>query len=135
MRVEEMYLIEAEAAAHSNPEQGVALLNSFVKNYRDSKYSCSATDKDAVIEEIILQKRIELWGEGHVFFDIKRLNMSVTRAYEGSNFDDDMAIYNTNGRPAWMNFVIPQSEENYNKAIAGWNNPDPSKAYTAIPLD
>lgn len=135
MRVEEMYLIEAEAIAHADAAAGAAKLNTFVKTYRDSKYSFSSTEKNAVIEEIILQKRIELWGEGHVFFDIKRLDMSVTRAYEGSNFDDDMAIYNTNGRPAWMNFVIPQSEENYNKAIAGWNNPDPSKAYTAIPLD
>lgn len=135
MRVEEMYLIEAEAIAHSNPEQGAALLNKFVKNYRDSKYSFSGTDKKTVVEEIILQKRIELWGEGQIFFDIKRLDLPVVRYYEGTNFDDDLALINTTGRPAWMNFVIAQSEENYNKAIVGYNNPDPTGYYTPIPRD
>lgn len=75
MRVEEMYLIEAEAAAHQNATQGRDLLNSFMQTYRDAKYNCTASSTDAVVNEVVLQKRIELWGEGLTFFDVKRLNM------------------------------------------------------------
>ena len=50
MRVEEMYFIEAEAAAQQNPGNGVTLLNNFMRSYRDASYSCSATSKEDVIE-------------------------------------------------------------------------------------
>lgn len=62
MRVEEMYFIEAEAAAHQNAEKGKELLEKFMKTYRNKTYSCSKTDQDDVIEEIVFQKRVELWG-------------------------------------------------------------------------
>ncbi len=127
MRVEEMYFIEAEAAAHQNAEQGKQLCIDFMKNYRDPNYNIGqAAD---LIDEIVFQKRVELWGEGQTFFDIKRLNMSVTRGYPGTNFYSTTRL-NTNGRPAWMNFVLIRSEENVNKAVVGWNNPDPSDLYT-----
>lgn len=125
MRVEEMYFIEAEAAAHDNAAEGKALLETFMKNYRDPSYVCENTD---VIDEIILQKRIELWGEGTTFFDVKRLDMSVTRGYEGTNWSD-AARLNTDGRPAWMNFCIVITEENNNEALRGYENPDPSGLY------
>ncbi len=127
MRVEEMYFIEAEAAAHQNPALGKQLVEDFMKTYRDPNFSVGqAAD---LIDEIVFQKRVELWGEGQTFFDIKRLNMSVTRGYPGTNFYS-LARLNTNGRPAWMNFVLIKSEENVNKAVVGWNNPDPSDLYT-----
>ena len=132
MRVEEMYFIEAEAAAHQDPARGAELVTTFMTSYRDNTYSCATGSVDAVVEEIVLQKRIELWGEGHTFFDIKRLNMSVTRAYPGTNVTDDNQLLNTNGRPAWMNFVISQSEEDNNKAVVGFNNPDPTSVYTPV---
>lgn len=129
MRVEEMYLIEAEAAAHQNATQGKDLLNSFMQTYRDAKYNCTASSTDAVVNEVVLQKRIELWGEGLTFFDVKRLNMSVTRGYSGTNFSEERRL-NTNGRPAWMNICIVQTEENNNSALIGYENPDPSDVYT-----
>lgn len=135
MRVEEMYLIEAEAAAQLNPGEGVSLLNTFMKTYRDGSYNCTATSKDDVIEEIILQKRIELWGEGQYFFDLKRLNRPVTRVYKGTNISDDLARINTTSRPAWVNFVLSQAEEDNNTGIVGYNNPDPSGVYTPIPKE
>lgn len=131
MRVEEMYLIEAEAVAHNNPAQGVELLNTFMKTYRDANYNCTLTTKDEVVQEVILQKRIELWGEGRSFFDIKRLNMSVTRSYSGTNVPESVQ-YNTTGRPAWMNLVLPKSESTINIAVTHYNNPDPSGKYTPI---
>jgi hypothetical protein len=133
MRVEEMYFIQAEAAAHMNPMQGLNLISKFMKTYRDPNYSCKASSTDALVEEIVFQKRVELWGEGQTFFDIKRLNMSVTRAYEGSNFSGN-SLMNTVGRPAWMNFVILKFEGDNNSAVTQWNNPDTDGCYPVIEI-
>lgn len=130
MRVEEMYFIQAEAAAHVDPAKGAQLLTDFMKTYRiyNGDYTCNATTQEGIIEEIVFQKRIELWGEGQTFFDIKRLNYSVDRKQEGTNFYST-AQFKTNGRPGWMNWVMVQSEQNNNEALVGWNNPDPQPYY------
>lgn len=133
MRIEEMYLIEAEAIAHSSAAQGKQLLEDFMKTYRYPTYSCRASSDEDVIEEIFLQKRIEFWGEGISFFDYKRLNKPVVRGYAGSNFAP-ASLLNTTTRPAWMNFVIVQSEGSSNKAILEYNNPDPSGCYPLVKL-
>ena len=125
MRVEEMYFIEAEAAERLAPGTGITLLENFMKTYRDKQYVYTGSN---AIDEILFQKRIELWGEGLSFFDIKRANVSVTRGYTGTNFFEEWR-FNTNGRPAWMNLCIVNLEENDNPAVKGKNNPDPSKAY------
>ena len=127
MRVEEMYFIEAEAEAHLTGSED--LLISFMTTYRDAEYKCPATTKEELIDEIIFQKGVELWGEGHIFFDYKRLNKSVTRGYAGTNHQD-ASRFNTNGRPAWMNISIVITEENNNQALKGYENPDPTDAYT-----
>lgn len=129
MRLEEMYFIMIEALAHQNADLGKQLLTNFMQTYRDPNYSTLATNQEDVIEEIIFQKRVEFWGEGLSFFDIKRLNMSVTRGYTGTNHVNGQR-YNTNGRPAWMNLVIVQTEQNNNEAVMGFNNPDPSGKYS-----
>lgn len=129
MRVEEMYFIEAEAEAHINPVTGIATLTAFMTQYRDAEYSTNASTLEAALDEIIFQKRVELWGEGQIFFDYKRLNMSVNRGYSGTPFFELLRL-NTNGRPAWMNIVISVSEYQDNQAVNHWNNPDPSDLYT-----
>ena len=131
MRLEEMYFIKAEAEAHSNPAQGLQTLKDFMVNYRNPYYTTSAAGQEAVIKEIILQKRIELFGEGQIFFDYKRLNMPVNRAYSGSNWPST-ARFVTSTRPAWMNFVIVKSEGTNNVAVTNCNNPDPEGAYTVV---
>ena len=128
MRMEEMVMIEAEAAAHLNPIEGRDLLVAFMKSYRDPNYSTTATTKDEVVEEIVFQKRVERWGEGQSLFDIKRLNYSVTRRYEGSNFPLSRQ-FNTDGRPAWMNLCIVDLEKRFNRPLTGYENPDPSGLY------
>ncbi len=127
MRVEEMYFIEAEASAHLNDGEALSLLTNFMTTHRDPSYTCSLSG-DALIDEIVFQKRIELWGEGLTFFDVKRLNMSVTRGYTGTNFEEETR-FNTDGRPAWMNICIVQTEKNNNSALVGYENPDPSGVY------
>ena len=65
MRVEEMYLIQAEATAMAgNPAQGKQILENFVKTYRNPSYQCPANDAASMQEEVWHQRRIELWGEG-----------------------------------------------------------------------
>lgn len=131
MRVEEMYFIEAEAVAHTNPGQGRNLLESFMQTYRFPEYNGSTSSDEALINEIVFQKRVELWGEGQAFYDVKRLNMSVTRWYTGTNFTPASSTFNTVGRPAWMNFCIVNQETDNNPALKGYNTPSPAGLYTA----
>lgn len=123
MRVEEMYLIEAEATAHTSPAAGKQLLESFMRTYRYPEYVCEAADVDGVVDQCFMQKRIELWGEGQTFFDVKRLNKSVIRDYEGTNWPQ-LCRFNTVGRPDWMNLPICDYEGDFNAGFRGYNNPD-----------
>lgn len=127
MRVEEMYFIQMEAEAQQgNLVEGSTQLNKFMKQYRNDQYAFIGSSKEELVEEIFLQKRIELWGEGLNYFDYKRLNHPVTRSYEGTNFPSDFR-FNTTTRPAWMNFVFVTNA--FSGAVENWNNPDPSNCY------
>lgn len=129
MRVEEMYFIEAEAAAHLNPAEGKTLIENFMTQWRDETYKVSEVSN--IVDEIFLQKRIEFFCEGQILFDYKRLNKPVTRFYKGTNWPDERQ-FNTTTRPAWMNFVIVQTEQNNNNALVGYNNPNPSDVYVSL---
>lgn len=132
MRVEEMYFIEAEAKAHINAGEGKTLVENFMRNYRYDTYTATTPSDDALITEIIFQKRVELWGEGQSFFDFKRANLDVTRWYKGTNFEVARNTFNTVGRPAWMNFCIVNQELDNNVALKGFNTPAPNSFYKVI---
>lgn len=83
MRASEMYLIEAEAKARMG-SGGADELYDLVYS-RDKKYTKSTKAGNELIDEIILQRRIELWGEGFGWFDLKRLKKGINRDYEGTN--------------------------------------------------
>lgn len=128
MRVEEMYFIEIEAVLRTKGVgEAQKLLNSFMRTYRYSSYDCSyATSESSFIQEMILQKRIEFWGEGVLFYDYKRLNQSIVRGYPGTNFPA-VARFNTEGRSPQWNIVITRGEIQANPALEGLNNPDPTE--------
>lgn len=126
MRVEEMYFIEMEAKLRTEGvEAAQKLLNSFMQTYRDRAYDCSyATSDLSFIQEMLLQKRIEFWGEGILFYDYKRLDQGITRGYSGTNFPA-VARFNTEGRSPQWNLVITRGEYQSNTALNdGNNNPD-----------
>ncbi len=123
MRVEEMYLIEAEAKAHSDAAAGYALLKDFMAT-RDANYASKIQPTD-VVKEVILQKRIELWGEGIIFYDYKRLGMGVETGYEGTNVPTD-GRYAVDGRMPWWNPCIPEYDTNQNLTLKEQQNPDPT---------
>lgn len=131
MRVEEMYFIEAEALAGSQGVgAGVAALENFVNGYRykRSSYHCSAADMKEFREALMIQKRIEFWGEGLVFWDYKRLELQIVRGYEGHNFpEQDYCLNSIEGYCApWLNGYISADEVGENPAIVP--NPDCSDA-------
>jgi len=127
MRVEEMYLIEAEAVGMSQGlAQGTTLLNSFMQNHRQKDYSCQATNLRDFQLEVLTQERIEFWGEGWGFPNAKRIKPDVIQNYEGTNAPAAIFQINCKGiKPNW-NFVIPKSEVQANSALDGKNNPNPT---------
>ncbi|BFP41809.1 hypothetical protein FGF1_26540 [Flavobacteriaceae bacterium GF1] len=54
----------------------------------DAGYSRSASTGSDLVDEIYFQRRIELWGEGVSWFDLKRLKLLLNRTGEGSNHID-----------------------------------------------
>ncbi|NPE10770.1 RagB/SusD family nutrient uptake outer membrane protein [Prevotella sp. PJ1A] len=129
LRVEEMYLIEAEAVgASKSVAEGVALLNDFMKSYRDPAYNYTGTDLRNFQIEVLTQMRIEFWGEGNAFASAKRLKPNVIQNYDGTNAPADPYKINCEGiKPNWT-LCIPISEVNANRALNGYNNPNPSFA-------
>ena len=115
MRAAEMYLLEAEALARAGQDAAAtAVLNEFMEG-RDPGYTPSGNTGSALIEEIMVQRRIELWGEGFRFYDLKRLNLPLDRT--GANHVD--AVINGKftepaGTSNWT-WKIPIDELNANE--------------------
>ncbi|MCD8313330.1 MAG: RagB/SusD family nutrient uptake outer membrane protein [Bacteroidales bacterium] len=128
IRVEEMYLIEAEAKGRSQSvSAGVSALNEFMQSYRDPSYNCTAASVDDLASAVLDQMRIEFWGEGTAFATAKRLKPDVIQSYAGTNAPGDSFLLNLHGiKPNW-NFCIPDSEVQANKGLIGFESPDPSQ--------
>lgn len=137
IRVAEMYLIKAEAEARSGLDGDAQNTLFQLVSTRDNKYVKSASAGSDLLAEILLQRRIELWGEGFRFFDLKRLNAPLTRI--SSEVTDPAAPVNSTthivskysghhnptlcgvtdvpaGDDRWQYF-IPQDEVNSNSLI------------------
>jgi hypothetical protein len=120
MRVEEMYLIKAEAEAMSGG--GNSTLVDFVSTYRDPSYSFSSSNSADIQEEVYRQRRIELWGEGLNWYDIMRLNKPVDR--RGGGFPNATMVFNIPANDPLLLWRIPQKEIIANPALSeGDNNP------------
>ena len=119
MRVEEMYLIAAEAKTMTDVSTGKALVEQFVNTLRwtdpDSPYVCQASTAEGVRDEIFFQRQIELWGEGFEYLDCLRLNKGVDR--RNANFNPDWA-FNIPAQSAVLLYQIPQAEIEGNPGIS-----------------
>ena len=128
MRIEEMYYILAEGLAMSgNTGEALNVLTNFEKTYRNPSFSTSAATADEIQNVIWNKRRIEFWGEGLSWFDLKRLNKGIDRTKAGY---PDAFIYKLepdNDELAWI-FPIPESEITANKLISeNQNNPTLSR--------
>lgn len=110
MRSAEMYLIEAEALAKSGNETGAkAVFTELMKN-RNPSYATSTKTGQAFIDEVLLSRRMELWGEGFRFLDLKRLNQPLDR--NGSNHVSTVVnqVFTVAAGDKKWEFLIPKSE-------------------------
>ena len=114
MRVAEMYLLHAETAAKSGDEGSARTVLKMLLDKRvdDSSY-VDGLSGAALLNEIYLQTRIELWGEGKSYLAMKRFKATTKRGPnhysnigESISYDDDR-----------MTFEIPQLEIQNNPFI------------------
>lgn len=107
MRADEFYLLNAEAKAHLG-QDGAArqvLSNFLTQRITDVSYLGSLSGQ-ALLNEIYLQTRIELWGEGKSYLAMKRNKATITRGDNHLFFDGESFKYND----PKLTFVIPQAE-------------------------
>lgn len=113
MRLSELYLIAAEAYARANE-------NTLAKKYflafvaqRDPSYVDNGNTGSALADEVMSHRRVELWGEGFRWFDLKRLNLPINRS--GSNFDISFCgfLTKTQSEDGWC-YEIPKDETDTN---------------------
>lgn len=114
MRVEELYLMLAEAQGMQTPGTGATTLTNFVSTYRQPGYKCSTTSKEEFLDEVWKQRRIELWGEGFSYLDLMRFQKGIDR--RGGGYDPTLVfvieptnpvlIYEINTREAQANIAI-----------------------------
>ena len=109
MRLAELYLIKAEALARSGDETGArTTLRDFVIT-RDVAYVMSARTGEELIDEIMTHRRVELWGEGFRFIDLKRLGIALNR--KGSNYTKSVAlVMEIPADDVRWQWLIPESE-------------------------
>jgi len=135
MRVEEMYLIKAEAEAMQN--QGAAAKNTiegFVQTYRDPAYTFTASTQQAMRDEIWRQRRIELWGEGLSWYDIMRMKKDVDR--RGCGYPDATSVLWIKSGDNALLWRLPEKEINANPALTeADNNPAVAKPTPVEDID
>ena len=120
MRAAEMYLIEAEAKARMGVADAASALLPLAVN-RNPTYTLSTNTGQALIDEILIQRRWELWGEGFRFNDLKRMNIALDRT--GANHDSALLsglLQVPAGDSRWQ-WKIPQDEIDANTAIQSQN--------------
>ena len=129
MRVEEMYLTAAEAECRLGEEAAAKEDLSAVMSQRVEGYTCSKTGTalgrltsdvtGSLLEEIITQRRIELWGEFGRIYDIRRLKQGFVRTSEmGWPLDAQLTNRPTDDPECYMwVLTIPQTEFDGNASL------------------
>ena len=112
MRISEMYLIAAEAYARSGQDANARQYLQALRDQRDPGYT-TTNSGEALIEEVMTNRRIELWGEGFRWFDLKRLGLPNDRT--GSNFNATFCgfLHKDPDAAGWI-FEIPKKETDFN---------------------
>jgi hypothetical protein len=118
MRSAEMYLIEAEARARQGGKEteARAALFTLMKN-RNPSYVLSTNTGQALIDEIMFNRRVELWGEGFRFTDLTRLNLPMSRAGIPNHLTALTLVTTVPAGDKLWEWLFPQDELNANSAI------------------
>ncbi len=119
MRVEEMYLLNAEAAANNGMEAlAVNSLRTLLTERLDDVSYLDDLGGQALKNEIYLQTRIELWGEGKSYLAMKRNKATIMRGPNHLSFVGEAIPYDDER----LTFEIPESEIQNNPFISTQND-------------
>ena len=124
MRIAEMYLLLAESAAMTGDDATArqalrTILSERYVSYDEDGNPTVLTEElaylddlsgEALIDEIYLQTRIELWGEGKVYLAGKRLDRTITLPENHLTYPGRTLEFNSDE----LSFEIPQSERQNN---------------------
>jgi len=117
MRAAEMFLIEAEALARNNQFGPAAQVLHDLVSTRDPEYTLSTNTGQALINEIMIHRRVELWGEGFRFQDLKRTNSALDRTgNSGYTAATHVLLSYPAGGSRWT-ALFPQNEVNANPEL------------------
>jgi len=119
MRYEELLLIQAEAQGMSDIARGSQLLEAFVKTYRNPSYSFKATSTEDFQNEIWMQRRVELWGEGFSYWDLMRYQKGIDR--RGGGYSPECCYLVSPSDPVML-LDIPEAEVQRNPLITSGTN-------------
>lgn len=118
-RTGEMYLIRAEARAMSGDMLGALADLNDLRAARITGYVPAVLTGQALIDAIALERRQELFGEGHRWFDLKRTTRMLTR--EDCGTTATACTLEPDARE-WV-WPIPQGELDANVNIRDQQNP------------
>lgn len=123
MRGAEMLLIEAEAAYMNDDEKTAQNCLTELNNNRVINYRGCKTTGEKLLDEIKLDRRMELWGEGYSWFDFKRWNEPIVRSEwiqsntKSGNWPRSVAgTYDVDRANGWR-WAVPTLEYQYNAAV------------------
>ena len=134
MRMEEMALIVAEAACHDKDYTTAREYVKMVTSQRDSDYEANlakypdsnnittetSTQINSLMDYILFQRRIELWGEVSRMHDLQRLGLPMHRNFgseESNNHISDGIAYDYEAGYDGFIYAIPLEEFNGNTAM------------------
>ena len=143
MRVEEMYLTAAEAECRLGEDAAAKQDLMAVMEQRDPNYNTIKTgtglgatselanETGSLLEEILIQRRIELWGEFGRMYDLKRLKQGFRRT-SAMGWPSNALIpkVNTQDPESYCNVLtIPQAEFDGNENMDGSKDQNPTGDY------
>ncbi len=131
MRIEEMVLMEAEALCRLGRDGDAVTALMKLMSKRDPNYTTAksgtamgalVTDETgSLLEEIITQRRIELWGEFGRVYDVRRLKQGLVRTTAMGHSQTGVDAFNVlkvNNPETWdWVLTIPQTEFDGNTSL------------------
>ncbi|UNZ00289.1 RagB/SusD family nutrient uptake outer membrane protein [Zhouia spongiae] len=126
IRAAEMYLIEAEAEANMGNTAAAQAALLKVQQRADNTVTAVTTTGQDLLDEIYVERRKELFYEGHRFFDLKRLDQNLDRTasdkdhwsdFTLTGISNDKNIIQRNSVTKRFCLPIPQDEINANEAL------------------
>jgi len=130
MRASEMLLIEAEAQARQGNNAQAATTLMELMSRRDPDFNITS----ATIEDVFLQKRLEMWGEGVIFYDNRRFERDIDRVYTEPRSNHLVQLHQS-GRSWLVIYQIPRMEIDQNPYIddEDQNDANPAPGFNQSP--